>query len=40
MNLIQSLVDQGMSYIEAEMEIAVYDLKAESAFEGCNCEVI
>jgi len=38
--LIKNLMNGGFSEIEARMHIASYDLKAQEAFEACNCEVI
>ena len=38
-DLLQSLLEQGFSQIEAEMEIAHYNLEAEQLLSEVECEV-
>lgn len=35
--MIKELVAQGMHRIEAQSHIASHDLKAQQAYEECNC---
>ena len=38
--MIQQLIEQGFTELEARMHIATYNCQAEQMFDECNCEEV